>query len=260
MRPFQPLKGLWKLSWIEVKVFVREPMGVVGSLVVPVIVFLVLGRVLGARARDLAAIDGPVDTPLKEAPFNLAILAAILIAIGAVQSLTAIIAIYREGGILKRLRATPLSPVTILGAHVVVKLLFTVVSLSLLVLAGRRIFPGALDVNLFGFTAAVLLSTLSILTLGFVLASLVRTARFAQPLGAVILYPMLALSGLFFPLALLPPWLRAVSYALPTTHAVSLLQGVWDGSGWAAHWMNAVALLALGALFTFLSTKVFRWE
>ena len=77
MRPFQPLKGLWKLSWIEVKVFVREPMGVVGSLVVPVIVFLVLGRVLGARARDLAAIDGPVDPPLKEAPFNLAILAAI---------------------------------------------------------------------------------------------------------------------------------------------------------------------------------------
>jgi ABC-2 type transport system permease protein len=246
------LRGLWKLSWIETKIFVREPMGVVGSLVVPVIVFLIFGRLLGGGARAAA--------PLQKLPVNVAILAAILIAIGAVQSLIAILAIYREAGILKRLRATPLSPVTILGAHVVVKLLFTVASLALLVAAGRRVFPGALEVNLISFTAALLLGTLSILTLGFVLASLVRTARFAQPLGAVILYPMMTISGLFFPVALLPLWLRVVAYALPTTHAVALLQGIWDGSGWAAHWTNAVALLALGALFTFLSTKVFRWE
>ena len=179
---------------------------------------------------------------------------------GSVQSLIAIIAIYREGGILKRLRATPLSPVTILGAHVVVKLLFTVVSLALLVLAGRRVFPGAMEVNLLSFTAALLLGTLSILTLGFVLASLVPTARFAQPLGAVVLYPMVALSGLFFPVAVLPAWLRGVSFMLPTTHAVALLQGVWDGSGWAAHWGDAVMLIVLGVAFSALSTKVFRWE
>src|SRR5205807_4212140 len=143
---------------------------------------------------------------------------------------------YREGGILKRLRSTPLSPVTIMGAQVVVKLFFTVISLTLLMLAGRRLFPGVRQVNAFSFTAAVLLGTFSILSLGFVLASLVPTARFAQPIGAVVLYPMLAISGLFFPLAALPSALRAVAYLLPTTHAVALLRGVWDGSGWGAHW------------------------
>lgn len=245
------LRGLWKLSWIETKVFIREPMGVVGSLVVPVVIFVLFGRMFGASPRESAS---------PEPSFNAAILAALLIAVGAVQSLIAIIAIYREGGILKRLRATPLSPATILSAHVLVKLLFTVVSLALLVLAGRRVFPGAMNVNLVSFTAALLLGTLSILTLGFVLASLVPTARFAQPLGAVILYPMLALSGLFFPLTALPTWLRGVAYVLPTTHAVALLQGVWDGSGWAAHWGDAVMLLVLGATFTALSTKLFRWE
>ena len=85
---------------------------------------------------------------------------------------------------LKRLRATPLSPVTILGAHVFVKLVFTVVSLGLLVLAGRQFLPGAMDVHLPSFTAALLLSTLSILSIGFVIASIVPTARFAQPIGA----------------------------------------------------------------------------
>ena len=254
------LKGLWKLSWIETKVFVREPMGVVGSLVVPVVIFVIFGRMFGASARVASPLETPLDPSGATASFNAAILAALLIAVGAVQSLIAIIAIYREGGILKRLRATPLSPATILSAHVLVKLLFTVVSLALLVLAGRRVLPGAMEVNVLSFTAALLLGTLSILTLGFVLASLVPTARFAQPLGAVMLYPMVALSGLFLPVAAFPAWLRGVAYLLPTTHAVALLQGVWDGSGWAAHWGDAAMLLVLGAACSALSSKVFRWE
>ena len=52
---------------------------------------------------------------------------------------------------------------------------------------------------------------------------LVPTARFAQPISAFVLYPMLALSGLFFPIGRLPRWLETIAYALPTTHAVALL-------------------------------------
>ena len=195
------LRGFWKLSWVETKVFMREPMGFVGTLIMPVVVFVLFGRVFRAPV-----VPGSLPgAPAIDAPFNVAILAAVIIAINAVQSLIAIIAIYREGGILKRLRATPLSPVTILGAHVLVKLVFTAASLSLLMLAGRRLFPGVMQVNVFSFGLAVLLSTLSILSLGFILASLVPTARFAQPLGAVAIYPMLVFSGLFFPLDKLPP-------------------------------------------------------
>lgn len=246
------LRGFWKLTWVEIKIFAREPMGFVGTLLIPVVVFLVLGRAFGAaNPRAAAAVD---------LPFNTAILATILIALSAVQSLVAIISIYREGGILKRLRATPLSPVTILGAHIVVKLGFTLVSLTLLVLAGRRLFPGVMQVNVFSFAMAVLLGTFSILSLGFVIASLVPTARFAQPIGAVVLYPMLAISGLFFPVEHLPRALQALAFLLPTTHSVALLQGVWDGSGWIAHWTNAVALIVLFLAYTALSARIFRWE
>ena len=246
------LRGFWKLTWVETKIFVREPMGFVGTLIMPVVVFLALGRAFGASR--------PVTTPQVDVPFNLAILAALLISINAVQSLLSIISIYREGGILKRLRATPLSPVTIMGSQVAVKLVFTVVSLTLLMLAGRRLFPGVMEVNVFSFTAAVVLSTFSILSLGFVLASIVPTARFAQPIGAIVLYPMLFLSGLFFPIDGLPRALQLLASVLPTTHAVALLNGVWDGSGWSAHWVNVVALLVLFAAYTALSSRVFRWE
>ena len=246
------LHGLWKLTWIETKVFVREPMGVVGSLGVPVILFVVLGQGFGSRQ--------PTAPSPELGPVNVSILAALVIAIGAVLSLVSIISIYREGGILKRLRATPLSPLTILGAHVLVKLAFTVVGLGLLVLAGRRFFPGAIQVNLGSFTAALLLSTLSILSLGFVLASMVPTARFAQPLGAAVLYPMLAVSGLFFPQDQLPRVVRIIAAGFPTTHAVALMQGIWDGSGFGAHWVDVGALVLIFAVCSGLATRVFRWE
>jgi len=245
-------RGLWKLTWVETKILVREPMGVITTLGFPVIIFIVLGRMLGT---------GPASPGSSAAPpFNVPVLAALIVSVSAVISLVAIISIYREGGILKRLRATPLSPITILSAQVVIKLVFTVISLALLVLAGRQFLPGAMEVNLLSFTGALLLSTVSILSMGFVIASVVPTARFAQPIAAAFLYPMIVVSGLFFPLERLPPLPRTVAQILPTTHAVSLMEGVWDGAGWGAHWDSALGLVAVLVVCAIATTKVFRWE
>jgi len=246
------LDGVFKLSWIETKIFLREPMGVVGTLLMPIVFFLIM-------ARFLKGVPHPT-VPMGRLAFNATILASLLIVLGAVQSLIAIMAIYREGGILKRLRATPLAPVTILSAHVLVKLALTLTSFLLLVLAGRRAMPGAMPEDMPGFTAAILLGTLGILGLGFLVASLVPTARFAQPLGAAIFYPMVALSGLFFPVARLPIWLRAIAEVLPTTHAVTLMRGTYEGTPWSAQLGSVAALLAIFAVCLFLATKWFRWE
>jgi ABC-2 type transport system permease protein len=246
------LKGFWKLTWVETKIFMREPMGFLSNLVMPVVILLALAPLSVGRREETAS--------AFEVSFNVPILAALFIALGAVASLVVIISIYRESGILKRLRATPLTPVTILSAHVFVKLMFSVASLGLLVLAGRQLFPGARDVHLPSFAAALLLSTLSILSLGFIIGSRVPTSRFARPIVAASLYPMIGLSGLFFPVAQLPVPLRVVAYALPTTHAVTLMQGIWDGSSWGVLWVSVAALFLLFGVFVAISTKVFRWE
>ena len=247
-------RGLWKLTWLEIKIFLREPLGAFGSILFPVLVFVVVGRLMGGRLPPSSiAATGFLRVGLP-------VLASVLVALSAVLSLVTIISIYREGGILKRLRATPLRPLTILTAHVLVKLAWTVASLALLVLAGKRYYPVNVDVPLFGFTLALLISTWSILSIGFLIASIVPTARFAQPIGAAILYPMLALSGLFVPLQALPPALRAVARVLPLTYAVSLLQGIWKGEAWSAHITDVLALVAAFAICSALSAKVFRWE
>jgi ABC-2 type transport system permease protein len=248
------MRALWKLTWLEIKIFVREPLGVVGTVGIPVVVFEVLMRMLGPGLASAAPRSGPLTFAVVP------VFAAILIALSAVVSLVTIVSIYREGGILKRLGATPLRPLTILSAHVVVKLLFTAITLGLLVLAGRRYVPSGVEVPWTGFAVALLFATLSILSMGFLIASLVPTARFAQPIATVILYPMIAVSGLFTPLDRLPPWLETLAHALPLTYAVSLLLGIWRGETWAAHTGDVAALIVTFALCTALSARVFRWE
>ncbi|HZK77938.1 MAG TPA: ABC transporter permease [Gemmatimonadaceae bacterium] len=248
------MRGLFKLTWVELKIFVREPLGALGTVVVPVLVFIALGRIgtkLMPQSQVASSSVFKVDVP---------VFAAVLIALNAVLSLVSIISIYREGGILKRLRATPLRPQTILTAQVLVKLLLTAATLVLTLLAGKRYYPVGAGAHVLSFVFALLISTCAILSIGFLIASIVPTARFAQPIGGVILYPMIVLSGLFIPLAAMPSAMRIVARFVPLTYSVSLLRGAWRGDAWSAHFGDLAALALVFVVCTALSAKVFRWE
>jgi ABC-2 type transport system permease protein len=247
------LRGLWKLTWIELKIFVREPLGLVGSVVMPALLFVVLARLLGPR---VASVRQGVPGVAQALPA----LSSLFIAMGAVVSLVTIVSIYREGGILRRLRATPLQPHVILAAHVLVKLLLAAVALVALALAGRRYYPVGAGVPVASFAVAVLFTTWSVLAIGFVIASIVPTARFAQPVAALVLYPMIGLSGLFVPVADLPRPLGLLAQALPLTAAASLLNGIWRGDGWLAHGWDVTILVVTFVVGVAVSTRVFRWE
>ena len=248
------MRGLLQLTWLEIKIFFREPLGALGTVFMPVLVFILLGKFGSRIAPNSAFTDSSVfkvDVP---------VFAAILISLNAVLSLVAIIAIYREGGILKRLRATPLRATTILSAHVLVKLLLTAATLALTIAAGRRYYPIGTDVPVVSFGIALVIATWSTLSIGFVIASIIPTARFAQPVGAAILYPMLALSGLFVPTSVMSPTLQKISSMLPLTYAVSLLRGIWAGEAWTAHLGDIAALVLVFAIGMAIASRIFKWE
>ena len=252
MEPVATFRRLWKLTWLELKIFVREPLGFVGSVGVPVVISLLLATV----ARPARNAGGNVARLSESVPA----FSVLIFTISAVVSLVTIVSIYRESGILKRLRATPLGPAVILSAHVAVKLLLTVVTLVVVGLLGHRFYPVATSVPLLSFGLAVLFACWSILSIGFVIASLVPTARLAQPFAALIFYPQIAMSGLFYPISMLPDPIASVVRRLPLTAATSLIDGVWRGEGWAAHGSDVVTLGVTLLLSLGLSAKIFRWE
>ena len=247
------MRGLWKLTWLEFKIFMREPMGSVSTLVLPVALFVVIGRTLQNASTRTLEMDEWIGTSLP-------VLLVIIIALNGVISLATIMSIYREGGILKRLKATPLRPHTILTAHVLVKLALTAINVLSLLVAGRTFFSIDMPGSLIGFAVAVAISTISILALGFVIASVVPTARFAQIIAGAVLYPLVAISGIFVSVESLPPALRFVSNLSPLTHAVSLTSGAWQGDSWSGFGLELLALTASFIVCIAISSKVFRWE
>ncbi len=247
------MRGFLKLTWLEMRIFVREPLGFVAAIGVPLALFVLLGRSMNPatdhspRATQFLARDLPLFV-------------SIFISINAALSLVAVISIYREGGILKRLRATPLRPAEILAAHVLVKLVFTAISLALMILVGRRFYPVTLHPHVASFALAVGVTTAAILCMGFVVASMVTTARFAQLIGSAIFYPMLAVSGMFVPLSAMPRPLTLLGDVLPMSHAVALLRGAWVGTSWLALLPHVGALALTCAICLALTTRFFRWE
>ena len=131
-----------------------------------------------------------------------------------------------------------------------------------LIVAGRRYYcRRSWTCRSLSFSLALLFSTLSILSIGFLIASIVADGAVrAADRRAAVLSDARDCRGLFFPVEALPPTLRLVARALPLTYAVSLMKGIWRGEGWLAHGTDVAALVLTMVICIALSAKWFRWE
>jgi len=128
----------------------------------------------------------------------------------------------------------------------------------LMIAAGRRFIPAGAAVPVLQFALALLLCTVSVLSIGFIIASVVPTARFAQPLASLIFYPLMALA--LAPIDALPLALQVVTRITPFFYAASLLRGLLRGDGWIAHASDVLGLAVIVIVCTAISSRVFRWE
>jgi ABC-2 type transport system permease protein len=185
---------------------------------------------------------------------------AMIIATTGLMGLTITVTTYRENGALRRLRTTPISPLVVLVAQVIVLFVMTTFGMVLLVIAGKLVYHLRFEGNVLNVVAGFALCSLSFFALGFILAGLMPTARTAQVVGMVLLYPMLFLCGAGFPRELLPASIIKISNFLPLTYVVTLLRGLWIGDPWSKHIIDVVVLAGMLVIGVLISLKTFRWE
>ncbi|HXR66442.1 MAG TPA: ABC transporter permease [Ktedonobacteraceae bacterium] len=246
------MQGLLKLTWVETKLYLREP-GVYFGLALPVILILVFGTLYGNTPNSFTGGHGPMDvyTPAY---------IAMMIASYSFFSLPITIINYRERGILFRLKATPLRPQVILASHIGANFLMTTACSVIIVLLVRVFYDVHITLSIFNVFVAYILGVISIFSFGFLLASLIPSVRIASILNSILFGITLYLSGILLPLTIFPPTLRNFLQILPLTHVVILLQDLWLGGSWSDHWVNVLALLGITIVCLFLSTKLFRWR
>lgn len=247
------MKSLLKMTWMEVKLFLREPVGAFFTLAFPLMMLFLFGSIYGNEPTPMFGGYGTIDISVPA-------YTAMIIATSGLMSITITMAAYRENGVLRRLRTTPVSPLVVLAAQVIVVFTMTSLGMVLLIVAGKLVYHIRFDGNAWSVLGGFVLSSLSFFGLGFILASVLRTARTAQIVGMVLLYPMLFLSGAGFPRELLPETIKKVSTFLPLTYVVNLLRGLWIGEAWSQHITEVIVLVVMLVVGVLISAKMFRWE
>jgi len=244
------MKAFLTLTWTETKLFLREPMATFFTVAFPLLLLFAFGAIFG---------NAPGSAPGEVGYTTYAVPGYVALTIGSLGllSLPTALAVYRDQGILRRFRVTPLRPAAVLGAQAAVHLALLIASTLLLAGAALWAFRVPLPSQPLLILGALLLATFSFLAVGFLLGAVVPTVRTAQAVGNALFFPMLFLSGAAIPQFLFPGWLKTASAALPLTHATWLLQDAWLQGQWNG--VSSLVLVGMGIICTAFAAYVFRW-
>jgi ABC-2 type transport system permease protein len=218
------MRAFGALTWVELKLFAREPLTVVFVLVLPVVVLYVLNGVFGSQPADPSVWEG-----LGAVDFYTPSYVALVAATAGVLSMPVHLASYREQGVLRRFRATALRPSTLVGAHMAVTAMAATVGAAIVTGVSVVAYDAAPPRHWLSLIPAYVLVVGAFAALGAALGLLIPTARAAQGIGVLLFFVFLMLGGAGPPREVLPGALAAVSDLVPVTYAGRLLRGPWFG-------------------------------
>ncbi len=247
------MKAFCRLVWVEFKLYLREPTAAFFALAFPVMFLVLFGSIYGNEPIPMFGGYGTVDVSVPS-------YTGMIIATTGLTSLSVIVCSYRERGILRRLRTTPVRPMALLAAQAVVLLLITIAGMALLIIVGKLGYGLRFHGNPWALAGALIPSSLSFFAMGFAIAGLAPTVRTAQTVTMVLFYPMLFLSGASIPRELLPGNIQRMSEFLPLTHVVTLLRGAWFGVPLSDFKREIGILFAIAGAAALVPLRWFRWE
>jgi ABC-2 type transport system permease protein len=244
------VSALATLTRVEASLLLREPAAVFFTIGLPLLL-LVLNGADGNAPQEQLGGAGVVDVV---APCYVVYVLATL----AVMTLPETLADYRDRGILRRYRVTPLRPWQVLGSHAATHLALGTTGAVLLVAVATVGFDLSAPASVPALVVAYAASAACLLSLGFLLGSVLPTVRTTQAVASGLYFPAIFLSGAVWPTEALPDVAQALGTVLPLTYAVDALREAWSG--------GSVDLVAVGVLAgtaaasTALALRLFRWE
>jgi len=248
------MRVLFKLTWVEIKLFIREPITMVFTFALPLIFLFVMGGVFGNTPDPEGLIFrgvGPIDYYV---PAYIGLISASIGVVALPVHLTG----YRERRVLRRFRASSISIWAVFGSQVVVSLAISILGALLLIAAALVAYDASLPESPGLVVAAFVLSVLSFATVGVFLGAILPTTRAAQGLGLILFFVMMILSGAGPPREVMTEAMHWIADATPLRYVILTLQDPWLGFGWNVHASLVVGGFLVAA--TLLSARFFRWE
>lgn len=247
------MSATMKLTQTEGRLFARDPIALFFGLVFPGILLLALGYLFPGFDEPSADLDWRryIDV------YSPVVLVLGLATLGLV-TLPPILATYRQFGILRRLRTTPLHPARLLWAQLAVHGVVAIVAAAFAVGAAVLAFDVPVPENPFWFGLSFALAAASIFSIGLLVGALARTTTSGAAIGMGIYFPMLFLAGVWVPRYVMPDGLLTISDLTPLGSAVQALEDSWFGITPSAG--NLAVMAAWAVIVGLIAVKVFRWE
>ncbi|MGC4763630.1 ABC transporter permease [Micromonospora sp. DT46] len=247
------MTALAKIVRVEAKLFLRDPVGTFFAIAFPALLILVLGLAMPGTRDPSEELGGrrPVEIYLP-------ITMTLAIATVTMVTLVAVVASYRERGVLRRLSTTPVSPMALLVAQVAVNVAALLVACGLAWLVAATVFDVSPPGNVVGFVLAFTLGSSAMCAVALLVAAVTPSARASSGVGQLIYFPMMFFAGVWTPGPLMPDLVRKIADFTPLGAASQAVQDAWAGS-----WPTLLHL-AVMATFTVVlggfAARYFRWE
>lgn len=246
------MSALARLTATETALFFREPLSVIFGLAVAPALLIVLGSVPVFREPDqdlggLRVID--IYTP---------ILVGIAIVSLAITVLPQQFANHRDKGVLRRLRTTPVSPVSMLAAQILMGSLLVLASTVAILAIARLTFSVPLPESPGAYLLSFVLCTVSLFALGMLVTAVAPSAMSASAIGLVLFFPLLFLAGLWIPRSSMNETLLLISDLSPLGAGVQALQDAATGS--FPQLLHLAVMLAWTVVTGVFAARFFRWE
>jgi ABC-2 type transport system permease protein len=237
----------------EAKLFLREPLASFFGILFPTVLLLVLGSAIPSFTEPAGDLGGrrPIDSYLP-------IVLALAIATVTMVTLLGTLAAYREKGVLRRLSATPVSPVRLLLAQFGVNTAALVVGSAAAFAAARLAFGVAAPEHPVGFVLAYLLGAAAMGAVALLIAAVTPNARASTGFGSLVYFPMMFFAGVWTPGPTMPEVARRIADFTPLGAASQAMQQAWAG-GWPRP-LHLAVLIAYTVVLGTIAARAFRWE
>lgn len=177
------------------------------------------------------------------------------------MGVTYVVATYRERLVLKRVLATPFPPFAFLSGLVARFTVVNLIQILIIFLVATFVFGARTVGSLWQLAILCVIGSVAFLAMGFAVSTVSKTAESANTLGSVINFPMLFLSGTFWPKEMLPEAIRPIVSALPLTPLVDSMRGVGAmGDSLLQYTPGILYLLAWAVAGFALAAWKFKWE
>ncbi|ONI71552.1 ABC transporter [Kribbella sp. ALI-6-A] len=219
------------LTRIESKLFVRDWTGLFFVFVLPLGLLTIFSLIGGDNPNPDDGIP-PSFLPTMAIGIGIALL--------GMATLPMILAGYREKGVLRRLSTTPVKPVKLLVAQLLLHLVAAALVIGVILGAGALFFDAALPSAPLPFVVAAALYSIALLSIGLLIAALVSTAKAASVVGNILLFPSMFFAGVWTPGDVMPESIRWLRDVTPMGAGMTSMQDAWSGQ-----WPGTVSLIAL---------------